>query len=116
LIINVKKYNKLIMYKSLSLILLLMIVPLSKGDPLANQMPKTGVVPNAATALKIAEAIWLPIYGKDILNQKPFQATLNKEGTIWTVQGTQKQPSPGGTAYIEIQKSDCKILKVTHGA
>lgn len=104
------------MYKLLLLSILISISPLSKGDTLANQMPKTGVVPDAATALKIAEAIWLPIYGKDIQSQKPFQVTINKAGTIWTVQGTRKQLSPGGTTYIEIQKSDCKILKVTHGA
>jgi hypothetical protein len=79
------------------------------------KFPETGVVPDERTAAKIAEAIWFPNYGKTIQEQKPFKIELVREGTVWIVQGTRKQISPGGTAYIEIQKSDCKILKVTHG-
>lgn len=73
-------------------------------------------VPNADTAIKIAEAIWLPIYGDDILTQKPFISEL-KEG-IWYVRGSlvelPNEKMVGGVAYIEIRQSDCKILKVTH--
>lgn len=75
--------------------------------------PKDGYVPNKETAIKIAEAIWLPIYGKVIESEKPYIAEL-KDSTVWIVQGTLKS-TKGGVAYIEIQKSDCKILKVTHG-
>ncbi|MEY3499759.1 MAG: hypothetical protein RL308_1428 [Bacteroidota bacterium] len=71
-------------------------------------------VPNQETAIKIAEAIWLPIYGEKIYKYKPFIATL-KEDKIWEVTGTLNDAKKGGTPYIEIQKSDCKILKVTHG-
>ena len=73
-------------------------------------------VPNADTAIKIAEAIWLPIYGDDILTQKPFIADL-RDG-VWYVSGSlvglPNEKIVGGVAYIEIQQSDCKILKVTH--
>lgn len=80
---------------------------------------KDGYVPNKETAIKIAEAIWLPIYGEKIYQEKPFKAVLVKD-SIWIVTGTLKDPGDGkdivgGTAYIEIQKSDCKILKVIHG-
>jgi hypothetical protein len=77
-----------------------------------------GYVPDENTAIKIAEAIWLPLYGKVIYDEKPFQVEL-KDSVIWIVQGTLVQGTPynirGGVAYIEIQKSDCKILKVGHG-
>lgn len=43
-------------------------------------MPSGGFVPDAATAKKIAEAVWLPIYGKKVLSEKPYQATLNNKG------------------------------------
>lgn len=69
-------------------------------------------VPDAETAKKIAEAIWLPIYGTNVLNEKPYNAELKMN--VWIVTGTLKDEL-GGVAYIEIQKSDCKILKVTHG-
>jgi hypothetical protein len=79
-------------------------------DPLPNNL-----VPDKQTAIKIAEAIWLPIYGKMIYNEKPFVAELTNTG-IWIVNGSLQNPrGKGGTAHIEIQKSDCKILKVYHG-
>lgn len=81
-------------------------------DPLPSDL-----VPNKETAIKIAEAVWLPIYGKKIYNEKPFTAELTSVG-IWIVKGTLQNANlgaKGGVAYIEIQKSDCKILKIYHG-
>lgn len=74
---------------------------------------KDGYVPNEETAIKIAEAVWLPIYGKEIYKEKPFHATL-KNDTIWVVEGTLKKEADGGTVYAEIHKGNGKILKVTH--
>jgi len=73
---------------------------------------KSNYVPDSATAIKVAEAIWLPIYGKEIYKQKPFKAIL-LGGNVWQVSGTLKTQK-GGVAYIELQKSDCKVLSVYH--
>lgn len=73
---------------------------------------KDGYVPNAETAIKVAEAIWLPIYGDKIYNSKPFKATL-RNNEVWIVEGT-LHTQKGGVPYAEIQKSDCKVLKVIH--
>lgn len=70
-------------------------------------------VPNEETAIKIAEAVWLPIYGNEVLKNKPFVAKL-VDGKIWRVEGSIGLNELGGVPIIEIQKSDCKILKVTH--
>lgn len=81
----------------------------------ASVYPQRDYVPNEEIAKKIAEIIWLPIYGEKIYKMKPFMATL-KDSSIWIVRGTlNPQYTFGGTPYIEIQKKDCKILKVTHG-
>jgi len=77
-------------------------------------MPSSGFVPDAATAKRIAEAIWLPIYGKKVLTEKPYQATLNSKG-VWVVAGSLPKGMDGGVAYIEISKRDGRILEVTHG-
>jgi hypothetical protein len=76
-------------------------------------------VPDEETAKKIAEAIWIPIYGEaDILKERPYKVKLVND--IWIVEGLIPEPyryDPevrGGGAYIEIRKKDCKILKVTH--
>lgn len=70
-------------------------------------------VPDQETAEKIAEAIWFPIYGDRIYNQKPY--IISSIDSIWIVKGSLPSGKKGGTAYIEIRKRDCKILKVTHG-
>lgn len=81
---------------------------------ISNMKKSTDFVPNQETAIKIAEAIWLPIYGEKVLMSKPYIAIL-KDSTIWVVEGTLPQGMKGGTPYIEINKKDCKIIKVTHG-
>jgi hypothetical protein len=75
-------------------------------------VPDSGFVPDEKTAIKIAEAIWYPIYGDEIYDEKPFKAEL--KDSVWIVRGTLNY-DVGGVAYIEIQKCDCKILKVKHG-
>jgi|26BtaG_2_1085354.scaffolds.fasta_scaffold00029_4 hypothetical protein len=72
-------------------------------------------VPDAETAIKIAEAIWLPIYGEKIMDKKPYKAILSEDGKVWIVKGTIQKEMLGGYPIIEIRKSDCKILKVSHG-
>lgn len=71
-------------------------------------------VPNEETAIKIAEAIWYPLYGSKIENSKPYTAHM-KDSLVWIVEGTLPKGVKGGVPYIEIRKKDCKILKVTHG-
>jgi hypothetical protein len=75
---------------------------------------KEGFVPDEATAIKIAEAIWLPIYGKQVLERKPYKAELDSTKTKWIVVGTLHKKK-GGEPCIVISKSDCKILLVSHG-
>src|SRR5215469_10540523 len=49
--------------------------------------PARGYVPDAATAVKIAEAVLIPVYGEEkIVSERPFKAKL--DGDVWTVEGT----------------------------
>ncbi len=77
-----------------------------------NCNPKDGYVPDEVTAIKVAEAIWLPIYGKGIYKEKPFHAKLIND-SIWVVEGTLHEEL-GGVVRAEIQKQDCKVLKIIH--
>jgi hypothetical protein len=86
----------------------------------------TAYVPDESTAIKIAEAVWFPIFGDNINNSKPFMARLQGD-TLWIVTGTgpksYKKVIGGdtilhmfhhGVPYIEITKCDGKILIATH--
>jgi len=77
-------------------------------------IPVIGRVPNEETAIRIAEAVWLPIYGDLIYDSRLFKARL-VDDSIWVVYGTLPKGYAGGIPYAEISKSDGKILKVSHG-
>jgi hypothetical protein len=79
--------------------------------------PKAGCVPNAETAVKVAEAALIPVYGeKHILSERPFKATL--DGDVWTVNGTVVCDEPGqcvgGAAQVKISKTTGQILFMIH--
>ncbi|NIP42110.1 MAG: hypothetical protein GWO41_01380 [candidate division Zixibacteria bacterium] len=77
--------------------------------------PEEGVVPDEETAKKIAEAVWIPIYGESIHDEKPLKAKLMDDST-WMVHGNFGDDySEGGVAYAKIRKSDGKIICITHG-
>ena len=79
-----------------------------------NFKPKDGYVPDAKTAIKIAVAVWEPIYGADqIAEEKPYRARL-KNG-VWFVEGSLPEGSLGGVAIAEISKDDGRIRRVSHG-
>jgi hypothetical protein len=81
--------------------------------PNTTYKPPKGYVPEAATAIRIAEAVWIPIYGEETLkDEKPFKAHL--VNGVWIVRGTLPEGMLGGTAYAEISKETGQILNVTH--
>ena len=76
--------------------------------------PDSGYVPNEQTAAKIAEAVWISIYGERIYNQKPYRVNLIKD-SIWVVNGSVPSGGYDENAHIEIRKRDGKILTVFMG-
>ena len=59
------------------------------------KLPPQGIVPDEITAVKIAEAVFIPIFGtEEVTRFLPYHAQF-KEG-VWTVYGTLKLGSLGG--------------------
>jgi len=85
--------------------------------------PTNGFVPDAATAVKVAEAVLTPVYGEKVIeSERPFKADLL--GDIWTVHGTLPCPEAkadnrvscrGGVATAKISKADAHIISMWHG-
>jgi len=82
--------------------------------------PKHGFVPDSSTAVKIAEAVLIPVYGKDeVESGSAFKATIEKKG-VWTIGWTLACPEAkhatclGGAAEVKIRQADGRILKVSH--
>lgn len=76
--------------------------------------PKNGFVPDKETAVRVAEAILVPIYGeKQVASEHPFSADL--KGDVWTVTGHLPEGWTGGVAEVKISKRTCQVISVNHG-
>ena len=82
-------------------------------------VPDEGFVPTKEVAIKIAVAVWEPIYGVDhIAREKPYRAKL--EDGVWIVEGSlppakKGESRKGGVAIARISKKDGCIVHVSHG-
>lgn len=72
-----------------------------------------GYVPDSRTAVEIATAVLIPIYGKTKIDaEKPWHTGL-KNG-IWTVVGTFNGKGKGGEAIVQLDKKTGTIRFVGH--
>jgi hypothetical protein len=109
--------TKRILYITLCVILLVGVCASMHLFSISNKgyLPELGVVPDEATAIKIAEAVWLPIYGNTIYSKQPFVAQYDEKGMCWIVRGTLRDGTLGGVPEIKIDRNDGKILYISHG-
>ena len=95
------------------LLALLSLAYASDRKPQQPALPHQGVIPDEITAVRVAEAVFLPVFGQEeVAKYQPYHAQL-KDG-VWTVYGTLKTGSRGGTPMAEIQKGDGKVLQIWH--
>lgn len=89
-------------------------VALKQNDSMPGYVPKDGFVPDSKTAIAIAVAVLIPIYGEDEVNGKrPYRATL-KHGK-WIITGSLAKNVVGGVPEVQLSKSSGKVLKVSSG-
>jgi ATP-dependent Clp protease ATP-binding subunit ClpA len=94
---------------------------LARNEPMTNHapilphatLPETGVVPDEDTAKRVAEAVWLPLFGSStIQSQQPLEVKITHD--VWIVKGTPS--TEGGPAIFAcIYKKDGRILSVGRG-
>jgi ATP-dependent Clp protease ATP-binding subunit ClpC len=77
-------------------------------EPGGPELPKSGAVPDADAAKRIAEAVWIPQYGADtVASQAPVQAEL--KFNVWIVTGSSSTEAP---LFAFILQADARILSV----
>jgi hypothetical protein len=97
-------------------VLVLLFCLLVHGDakPQSQTRSRNNYVPDEQTAIKIAEAVLIPICGnQDVAGERPFQARL--EGNVWIIEGTTVKTPFGSVATVKLQRSDGRIISVIHG-
>lgn len=84
------------------------------AKPASGFVPPSGFVPDEATAVRVAEAVLIPIYSQTkVESERPFTAKLT--GNVWTVTGHLPPGVDGGVGEVRIDKRNGRILRVTHG-
>jgi len=78
-------------------------------------IPDDGVVPDAGTAIKIAKAVWITIFGEEDLRWRIFHVQLI-DNSVWLVRGVLVFRMYGGSPYIKIDKKTGAVLDITHTA
>lgn len=74
--------------------------------------PKTdGCVPTVQVAIKVAKAVWIPLYDKLADSCKSIKAELSKDG-VWKVYNKIPEDAEGVELYAYINRMDGKIIKV----
>src|SRR2546423_422572 len=92
----------------------ILMVALFATPSQSSYVPKEGFVPDKATAIRMAEAVLIPIYGEaHIIHERPFKAML--KDSVWYVKGTLPKHFLGGVAMVRLSKHDGRILYVMHG-
>jgi NTF2 fold immunity protein len=70
--------------------------------------PKSDLIPDADTAKRIAEAVWIPQYGADtVASQAPIQAEL--KFNVWIVTGSSSTEAP---LFAFILQADGQVLSI----
>ena len=70
-----------------------------------------------ASAVKIAEVIFVKIYGERILEEKPWIVKLEADDSIFHIEGTFNKPEGtlGGVGEIKIKRSNAEVVSMMHG-
>lgn len=76
-------------------------------------LPKEGLVPDKETAIKIAEAVLVRVYGDGITRQKPY--LVREDDYIWWISGTLPKDHFGQVFNIGISRHTAAILRLTVG-
>ncbi|MDR0812420.1 MAG: YbbC/YhhH family protein [Oscillospiraceae bacterium] len=69
-----------------------------------------GSVGSVKEAKKLAESIWIELFGDSVTKKKPYRVFYDDINQVWLVQGTVF--FMGGGPNILIQKSDGKVLAI----
>jgi hypothetical protein len=65
------------------------------------------------SAIQIAEIVLTRVYGKDVLNERPWQ--VSEVQNIFKIEGTLPMGYVGGVAEIEIRRTNGAVVSIIHG-
>ena len=88
--------------------------PILYPKNIPNTNNKEGIVQDKETACRIAESYFYREYGENIYKERPYSVTLLNNG-VWVVTTACHEWQSGGDGYIELNKSDGKVIRLIFG-
>lgn len=77
---------------------------------------EVGEIKNFKEAKKIAEKIWIEVYGEEVLKKRPYKVFFDYEKEVWLVQGSipskRYEVVNGGVPYFIVEKKTGKVLAI----
>lgn len=81
------------------------------------QISGEGYIPDEKCLMKIAKAIWIPIYGTKKIMYKKYSVNLD-DNNIWTIEGSPILSSfltvHGGGPYLQIDGISGRVIEVSY--
>jgi len=82
------------------------------ADSTAIAQPKININLDESSAVQIAEIILVRVYGKQVLNEKPWQVTTTDR--TFTIEGSFPEGYKGGVASLHINRANAEVISIVH--
>jgi hypothetical protein len=94
--------------------MLIITLTLGGARPLLSADSKRDYVPDEATAIRIAEAVLIPVHGQQQVEaQRPYVVST-PEQDYWLVSGSSQKKQFGGTFAVWIKKKSGCITNISY--
>lgn len=64
--------------------------------------------------IKKSKEIWIEIYGKSVIWERPYKVFYDSNNDVWLIHGSLPSFMAGGVAYILVEKDTGNVLAVWH--
>ncbi|MHB1156029.1 MAG: NTF2 fold immunity protein [Phycisphaerales bacterium] len=81
--------------------------------PTTDAQPGINLDLDESSAVRIAEIIFVRVYGEQVLKEKPWQVT--KTDRAFKIEGSLPDGHHGGVASLQISRDNAEVMMVPHG-
>lgn len=88
------------------------------SEKVLGRKEELGEIKDFEEAKKVAEKIWIEVYGKEVLKKRPYKVFFDYESEVWLVEGSSSSSkyaiTNGGVPYFIVEKKTGRVLAIWH--
>lgn len=93
-------------------------IELFSSENVLGRGKELGEIKDFKAAKREAEKVWVEVYGKEILKNRPYKVFFDSENDVWLVQGSlydrKGRIVNGGVPYFLVEKKTGRVLAIWH--